>query len=141
MIVNHILPWYFSVVSFFSHFQSTLQNCRVRCRGQSYQLFTSKGGVKKVLNCSVLRKPNCVSDPSFQGSLFYLLASDGLYCYLIHVYWSVCFTTHSRQTRWLQNIQCTLIYSAIYRQSPIFILITEDFLKSPIANIATFYHH
>ena len=29
---------------------------------------------------------------------FNLVASDGLYCYLLHEYRSVCFTTHSRQT-------------------------------------------
>ena len=31
------------------------------------------------------------------------------FCYLIHVYRSVCFTTHSRLTRWIQNIQWTSI--------------------------------
>ena len=30
-----------------------------------------------------------------------LVASDGLYCYLVHVYRPVCFTAHSRQTRLL----------------------------------------
>ena len=41
---------------------------------------------------------------------FNLVASDGLYCNLRHVNWSVCFTTHSRQTRLMQNIQCTSIF-------------------------------
>ena len=34
----------------------------------------------------------------------FLVPLDCLFCYLIHVYRSVCFTTHSRQTRLLQNI-------------------------------------
>ena len=33
-------------------------------------------------------------DSSLQMFFFYLMSSDGLYCYLIHVYHSVCFTTH-----------------------------------------------
>ena len=47
-------------------------------------------------------------------NFFNLVASDVLYWYLIHVYWSVCFTAHSRQTRLLQNIQCTSKYRPPY---------------------------
>ena len=40
-----------------------------------------------------------------------LVASDDLYCYLLHVYWSVCFTTYSRQAWLIENIQCTSIFA------------------------------
>ena len=39
------------------------------------------------------------------------MASDDLYCYLLHVYWSVCFTTYSRQAWLIENIQCTSIFA------------------------------
>ena len=43
------------------------------------------------------------------GKTIFLGGLRWSFCYLIHVYRSVCFTTHSRLTRWIQNIQWTSI--------------------------------
>ena len=63
---------------------------------------TKKGGPFTSLSCEYRQRV-------FLFIIYFLIyvASDGINCYLIHFYRSICFTTHSRQIRLLQNIQCT----------------------------------
>ena len=60
------------------------------------------------------------------GSIF-LVVSDGLYCYLLFVNQSVCFTTHSRQTRLMQYFKRHIWGQVLLHSLLIFVRVNSNF--------------